>query len=141
MNLKTFRAEIKRDEGYRATPYKCTSGRTTIGVGWNLDARGLPDHIIEMLLDISISDTQESLDKSVPGWRDMPDEAQRGLANLTFCVGPAGVLKFTKMLGALEGGDYETAACEVMDSLFALQTGERAERIAKLFRKANLKGE
>ena len=71
----------------------------------------------------------------------MPDEAQRGLANLTFCVGPAGVLKFTKMLGALEGGDYETAACEVMDSLFALQTGERAERIAKLFRKANLKGE
>jgi hypothetical protein len=38
------------------------------------------------------------------------------------------------MLAALKSSDFEEAAVQVMDSLFAKQTGARARRIAELFR-------
>jgi lysozyme len=36
------------------------------------------------------------------------------------------------MLAALEQGDYETAAKEMLDSKWARQVGDRANRLAKM---------
>jgi lysozyme len=134
MNIDLLRDNLKVDEGYRTKAYKCSEGHLTIGVGWNLDVRGLPPEIIEQLLTLSIEDTKAGLNRSLTWWGALPETAQRGLCNLTFCVGVGGVLKFTKMLAALKSGDFEEAAVQVMDSLFAKQTGARARRIAELFR-------
>jgi lysozyme len=41
-NLIKLKAELNRDEGRRAKPYKDSEGIWTVGIGWNLQARGLP---------------------------------------------------------------------------------------------------
>ena len=37
-------------EGYEKKPYTDTVGKITIGVGWNLSDKGLPEEIIQQLL-------------------------------------------------------------------------------------------
>jgi lysozyme len=41
MNDAKLIAELVKDEGLRLKPYKCTAGKTTIGVGRNLDDVGI----------------------------------------------------------------------------------------------------
>jgi len=57
---------------------------------------------------------------------------------MCFNLGLSRLLKFEKMLLALETGDYEVAATEALDSLWACQVGTRADRVAELFRGRSL---
>jgi len=41
-NIDLLRSELERDEGWRTAPYQCSTGYWTVGVGWNIEARGLP---------------------------------------------------------------------------------------------------
>ena len=49
-----------------------------------------------------------------------------------FNLGPAGLLKFGRTLSAVEQGDYETAAVEMLDSRWAGQVGQRATRLSEM---------
>ena len=51
---------------------------------------------------------------------------------MAYQLGVNGVGNFSKMLNALESGDRETAAIEALDSKWATQTPERAERVANM---------
>ena len=64
----------------------------------------------------------------------MPEPAQRALANMAFNLGVPRLSQFKNMLSALEKGDYNVAAKEALDSNWAKQVGDRANRIAKVFR-------
>ena len=64
----------------------------------------------------------------------MSDGRQRALANMAFNLGMPTLQRFSRMLRALEAGEYEAAAREALDSRWARQVGARAERIAELFR-------
>lgn len=41
LDYVALRAELTRDEGLRLKPYLCTAGKRTIGIGRNLDDKGL----------------------------------------------------------------------------------------------------
>lgn len=56
------------------------------------------------------------------------------MANMAYQLGVSGVLRFRKMLEALRAGDREKAAEEALDSAWATQTPERAQRVARLIR-------
>jgi lysozyme len=45
-----------------------------------------------------------------------------------------GVLKFQKMLAALQARDYNAARREALDSAWAKQTPQRAKRVTGLFK-------
>jgi lysozyme len=53
---------------------------------------------------------------------------------MAFNLGIAGLQRFTKFLAALEQKDYETAATEMLDSVWAEQVGRRAQRLAAQMR-------
>jgi lysozyme len=54
------------------------------------------------------------------------------LCSMAFQLGLAGVRKFTNTLAAMERGDYKAAAQGIRKSLWARQTPERVERLAKM---------
>lgn len=129
-------ADLRRDEGERLKPYRDTVGKLTIGVGRNLDDRGITAEESAYLLGNDIAETIAELDAACPWWRSQPEPVRRGMANMMFNLGRSRFLGFRNMLAALERGDYDRAAREALDSLWATQVGSRAGRIADLYRSA-----
>lgn len=127
-------ADLVRDEGRRYKPYRDTEGYLTVGVGRNLDARGLSDDEIDLMLSNDLKWVIHDLDRNLPWWRDMPSSKQRALANMAFNLGYPRLSGFKKMLAALKDGDWNEAATQALDSRWARQVGARAERIAALIR-------
>lgn len=136
MDKAQLREDLKRDEGLRLTPYADTMGKLTIGYGRNLTDRGIDATEAEILLADDIATVCAELDRELPWWPKCPDDVQRGLVNMCFNVGIHGLLGFKRMLSCLHAGDYLGASREALDSDWAKQVGERANRIAELFKGA-----
>ena len=135
MNRELLTEELTRDEGVMLKPYRDTVNVLTIGVGRNLD-NGISEEESVYLLNNDIDTAVKELDRVFPWWSEMPDPAQRGLANMAFNLGLPRLSNFVAMLDHLKAGRYHAAASEAMDSKWAKQVGPRAERIADLFRDA-----
>lgn len=131
--LHTAKASIRGHEGLRLKAYKCTSGKTTIGYGRNLDDKGVTFEEAETLLDHDVGNCIVELAKRTY-WHRLSDRRKAALIDLCFCVGVHGYCKFVKMEAALEEGDYFEAAEQIIDSRFAEQTGRRAVDLANMLR-------
>jgi lysozyme len=134
MNRDRLKEMLIRHEGLKLKPYKCTAGKTTIGVGRNLDDVGITRDEALDLLDNDIDRVLAELDRELPWWRQLDDARQEVLADMCFNLGLAGLLKFKKFLQALEFCDYRTAAAEMLDSAWAVQVGGRATELANIMR-------
>ncbi len=132
LDFDKLRADLVRDEGVRLKPYRCTAGKLTIGVGRNLDDVGITEAEAQHLLGGDMAQVVTGLDRALPWWRGLSEGRQRALANMAFNVGQARLLGFRQMLAALQAGDYAEAARQALDSKWAAQVGQRAQRIAKL---------
>lgn len=133
-------------EGIRLEPYKCPAGYWTIGVGRNLETNplseeekgkcgdlksGIDERAAFFLLSNDITRTEKDCQKHIPFWKRLDDERQYALIDMCFNLGISGLLKFKKMLGEMEIGNYRGAAKECLNSKYARDVGKRAERIAK----------
>ena len=126
--------QLRRDEGMVAHAYQDTLGFWTIGVGRLIDARrggGLrPDEVDYLLTNDIAAKTHEVL-TALPWVARLSPPRQAVLIGMAFQLGTRGLLKFPRMLGSVEDGQYAEAAIEMLDSLWAKQTPERAARLAK----------
>lgn len=122
--------QIKRDEGVSYTPYQCTAGKTTIGVGRNLDDVGLDDEEVAFLLVRDIKRCKKEIDDRLPwvGLMNAPREA--AIINMVFNLGITRFMRFVNTIEACAKGDYKLAAKEMLNSQWANQVGNRAERLA-----------
>ena len=139
MDIEKLYADLRLDEGLRLKPYLDSVGKLTIGIGRNLDDRGISEQEADNMFFNDISAVRAELDEKIPWWSNMPEPAQRGLANMAFNLGWPRLSQFKMMLAALEVGDWKAAAAEALDSTWAKQVGDRAKRVAELFRKAEEK--
>lgn len=128
-----LRSELTHDEGRRNRIYKDTVGKTSGGVGRNLDDVGLMDDEIDLMLTNDIARAERFLDANLPWWRELDDVRQRVLMNMAFNMAGR-LLGFHMMLAATKAGDYETAANEMANSLWAKQVGDRADRLEHMMR-------
>lgn len=133
-NYIKLQKELERDEGRREKPYECSAGKLTIGVGWNLEDRGLPKRVIDMLFNISTDDAINDAVDLIPNFYELSQVRQRVLANMSFNLGLTRLSKFKKMLDAVRRNDYDLAAKEMLDSKWARQVGDRAVRLAEMMR-------
>jgi len=127
--------QIKIDEGTKLMPYRDSLGFLTIGTGRCIGKIGITEEEAEYLLQ---NDIQRCIDdlKSYDWYTMQPADVQEALINMRFNMGLAGLLKFKRMLHALTQRDYGTAAAEALSSTWAKQVGQRAVRIAGVFRNA-----
>lgn len=122
-------------EGLVLKAYECSQGYTSIGVGRNLDTRGITEEEAMYLLSNDIDSVFKDLDKHLAIWRSYPIDCQYVLIDLCFNCGIHTLLSFRKTLAFCQLGEWERAATELLDSKYAKQVGRRAifnsEQLAK----------
>lgn len=128
--------QLRRDEGFRRSPYKDTRGFWTVGIGHNLDAFPLPNELYP-LTDDRISDifkndlgrTTAKLIADLPWVAGLADVYRGVLQNMAFNLGVGGLEKFPHMLESIRTGDFQQAADDGTASLWYKQVGDRAQRL------------
>lgn len=133
-----LRQQLARDEGgYQRWAYQDSEGYWTIGFGRCIDRRRGPGISLaeaELMLDNDIRVALTDVLAEWP-WAMTLSEARLGaLVNLRFNLGLGGLRTFRRMLAAMERGDWEAAARELLDSAYHRQVGLRAERLAEQIR-------
>jgi lysozyme len=122
--------QLMRHEGYRQKPYRDTMGILTIGYGWNLEANGLPVHMIEELLHIAIKDAEVIAKQfAAEAWPNLSVERQAVLINMAYNLGNR-LMKFYTFRIALRSGNHVYAARRMRSSLWYKQVKGRGEELA-----------
>ena len=129
--LKTI---LKRHEGLELKPYRCSADKLTIGVGRNIEDRGITMDEAEFMLNTDIALIMKEALQVLPFWNTLTPVRREVVLNMLFNLGMPRFLKFKKMLDALERLDYTAAAFEMENSRWASQVGERAEELADMMR-------
>lgn len=132
MHMTDLEREVASDEGFMPIPYRCTSGKLSIGYGTNIQD-GITREEALLLMRHRLGKVVAALESRLPFWPRLTDERRRVVANMGYQLGVAGLMGFRRMLAALERGDYDTAGKEMMDSKWAKHDSPaRARRLAKV---------
>jgi lysozyme len=121
-------------ESYKQFPYVDTTGHLTIGIGRNLTDRGVSTTEAFYLLDEDILYFSMKLNHYLNFFHQLDENRQIALIDMCFNLGVQGFLNFTQMILALEAGDYERAAQEMLDSKWHEQVPERVSSLANIIR-------
>lgn len=130
----TLREQLIRDEGCKLKVYRDSVGKLTIGVGRNLEDKGISQQEADAMLDNDIRDFTADVLVALPWSLALDPVRLEALVNIAFNVGSHGLMGFRQMLLAMRGGDWYAAAAHLMDSKAARQNPERYERLAEQFR-------
>lgn len=129
------KAGLRRDEGFRAGAYRDTAGLLTIGYGRLIEAgSGLTVAEANYLLAGDVARIMADLDRALPWWRGLSEPRRGALVNMAYNLGMRELLRFRLTLQALEVGDWDAAAREMLASRWASQVGARAARLAEQVR-------
>ena len=133
---------VKSDEGFSPGLYIDTLGFQTIGIGFCLDKIHMPEEVADFWcgaildhLDQNMANTPEDISRT---YLELSPERKAAILNMAYQMGISGVCKFQKMWAALAAGDYEEAAKEALDSVWAKQTKKRAKRVSEVIRSDSL---
>ena len=133
-DMTSLEDQLIDHEGLELSLYKCTGDKWTIGVGRNLDDRGITEDEARYLLKNDIAIVEEELLRAKPSVADLDAVRQRVLVDMGFNLGLPILLKFQNMWAAIEDEDWVDAAEQMLDSRWAKQVGRRAARLADAMR-------
>lgn len=128
MDIEKFKEHVRWAESEKLFPYRCSAGKLTIGVGRNLDDRGITPEESGFLLNTDVSIVLEECG-GLDYWDSLDPARQLVVADMVFNLGLARFNRFVKFQAALRIGDYVLAATEMMDSRWADQVGRRALKL------------
>ena len=131
--MPDFKALIERigvNEGFRSKPYQCSENVWTIGHGltWLTEEESL--HILAG----RISQLHLKLLDKFDWYKDLPPEIQGVVIECCFQMGGTGWSKFKKAIAHKQDKNWKGAADEILDSKWAKQTSNRANRLADIVR-------
>jgi lysozyme len=129
--------QIKRHEGFVSNAYKDSLGYLTIGYGRLIDKAkngGITEPEAEYLLANDVNGVYEALNRSIPSFKRLNEARQGVLLNMAFQMGVHGLMQFKSTLNLIELGDYNAAADNMLKSLWASQTPNRAQEMATQMR-------
>ncbi len=128
-SLEAVRAQVQREEGFRAFVYRDSRGHSTIGYGTNLDAgisvaQGAA--LLDVGFDAAVADVATAL-----SWTGQLDDVRLGvLIQLRYNLGLTGLLEFQTMLAACRAGQWDAASAALLDSAADHQEPARVRRWA-----------
>jgi len=132
MDLSKLKHQLIIDEGISLRIYPDTMGKLTIGIGRNLEDKGISLSEAHYLLDNDIHEAISDLERTYPWFELLNDVRQRVLVNMRFNMGMTRLSSFRLMLRAMANNEYKKASEEMLDSKWARQVGNRANRLAKI---------
>ena len=140
MNIKLYNYlvdQLIRHEGVKLKPYFDTENILTIGIGRNLEGKGLSMDEAMLLLKNDINETIDSLE-NMGFYQKCNDARKIVLINMAFNLGINGLLRFKKMIEAINADNYELAYHEMLDSKWSNQVKGRAHELAKIMQKGDI---
>ena len=129
-DFKALIERIAKNEGFRSKVYKCSEGFDTIGHGitWLTEEESL--HILAG----RISQLHLKLLDRLDWYKDTPPEIQGVVIEMCYQIGFTGFTKFKKAIANMTDKNWKGAATEMLDSRWAKQTPNRANRLADVVR-------
>lgn len=134
MNETKLKNQLIEHEGLRLKAYKCTAGKTTIGVGRNLDDVGITTAEAMNMLHNDICMVVDDLEKLFPYFDNIPENVQMVLADMRFQLGWKGFRGFRMMIRAVEAGDWLEMVRQMKDSAWYGQTPNRANSLIRMIK-------
>ena len=144
MDIDKLREELKRDEGCVHAVYLDHLNLKTVGIGhllteWDeeYDKPVGTEVSEERVNELFAKDIEVTIDECkvlYEHFDDLPEEAQRIIANMMFNLGRPRLSKFKKMREAVMDANWIEAAIQMEDSLWAKQVPNRAERLCERMR-------
>ncbi len=119
------------DEGFRDKAYLDTTGHLTIGYGVNVESEAMPEPVARLWMETKVMQIEVSLWNRFPGYVELCEPRKTVLINMAYNCGTDGLLRFHKMILALQAKNYDDAAQEIINSEIALN---RAKRLADIMR-------
>ena len=107
--------QLKRHEGFRSKPYKCSAGKLTIGYGRNLDDVGINQSEALELLRQDVARARKDVLKHISGADLLDDVRLNVLINMCFNLGIYKLLLFRKTLRAVQDFDFDKAVIRPED--------------------------
>ena len=132
--MKDLLEKIKHHEGFVEHVYDDSLGIPTIGYGFAIKDLILDEDIAEEILIRKLEKLKKNANSRFKWLEDMPQEVQEVVINMCYQLGIRGVSKFRKAISAMQEGDWEEAADEMLDSLWARQTPNRAKELSDIVR-------
>ncbi len=131
--LDALKRQLIQNEGLKLKPYRDTVGKLTIGVGRNLDDRGITEAEAEYLLNNDILATIQAL-QARPWFQAVKDDEIRArvLIDMAFNMGIKKLEQFQETLACVQAGDFNGASVHMMDSKWAKQVGQRAQKLSHM---------
>lgn len=131
MNLREM---LILHEGFRSKPYKDTVGKLTIGIGRNIEDRGITRAEAEFMLDTDIQLSQAELQANLPWFSGLDPVRQAVLTDMHFNMGWPVLSGFRNTLALIKSGQFDKAADAMLQSKWATQVGQRAVRLSNMMR-------
>ena len=144
MDIEKLREEIEYDEGNVEKIYLDHLGLPTFGIGhlvreedpeygWEVGTEVSNDRCVEAFNE-DIKTVVSDCYKLYPDFDDLPEEAQRIIANMMFNMGRPRLSGFKGMKRGVDARDWDLAAAEMVDSRWYRQVTNRADRLVTRMR-------
>lgn len=137
MKLLSITNQLVKHEGMKTELYKCTANKLTIGVGRNLEDRGITEKEAMYLLNNDINEVHNKLQFEYKFYDELDDTRQEILINMAFQLGIKGLSKFKQTIEHIRNKDYVKASEEMLNSKWAFQTPNRAKELSNLMKGEN----
>lgn len=128
------RAQLRIDEGEKTHPYHDSEGILTIGIGRNLQDKGLRKDEIALMLDNDIIEAERDARVLFPTFDTLSANRRAVIVNMAFNLGRDRLAGFNKFRLAVAAGEFYKAADEMLESKWAQQVGLRASRLSAQMR-------
>jgi len=144
--IEIVKEDLIRHEGYVAEIYLCSEGYPTFGIGHMVNESdmeyawpvGTPVED-QRILDVFHEDCDVAYKDAcalVLNFAGQSVDAQRVLVNMAFNLGRNRLSGFKNFLKAVNEGDYNKAADEMIDSKWYRQVGRRSKELVEIMRNA-----
>jgi lysozyme len=124
---------IKKHEGLRLKPYRCSVGKLTIGYGRNLSDVGITQAEAELLLKHNIDGVIKQAE-TLSFFSSLNDVRQAVIVDMIFNMGFPRFNQFKKTIASIEQEAWQAAANEMLNSRWARQVGNRSKTLSDMMR-------
>ncbi len=130
--MKSIEEQLIEHEGFEPKVYHCPAGRLTVGVGRNLEDKGITREEAIYLLRNDIKECESDLRTIFEDFEALDQSRKNVLIDMRFNIGPNRFRQFKKMIAAVRQKDFKLAAEEMEDSNWYRQVGNRAKNLCEM---------
>jgi len=130
--MKKLIQSIKENEGYVPSVYKDSLGIDTIGYGFAIKDLKLDEDVCDIILNRKLALLLDRINNKFNWFKYMPPEIKDVVVEMCYQMGVYGFSCFKKTIAYLQDKQWEKASEEMLDSRWAIQTPNRAQKMSNI---------